>query len=163
VHVHIRADEESLASLHVTVDEMFDVVGQVVNGSDSGSPLVVAIYLMDGSGWAGETHFSLFTPATLHNGEMRNLPPTFRLIQIALGQNDYPYQARDDYGWQWRFATFLDHLAAVVAHELYHYTQPSFASQRTRNEHDANQAALDQVHALGYAVEAQRPARGVRR
>jgi hypothetical protein len=161
MHVHIHGSAERLAALGTSADAVFDTVARVVGGS--GASLVMVISLVDDQGWAGECHMSWFRPEDLHQGESPCLPARFRLIQIAMGQNDYPYQARDDYGWQWRFATFMDHLAAVVAHELYHYTQPSFASQRTRNEHDANQAALDQVHALGYAVEAQRPARGVRR
>jgi hypothetical protein len=160
MYVHIQGTE-ALARLGTTPDQACDVIGRVVNGS--GSQLVLVLYLVTGSGWAGECHFSVFTPQTLHRGELPHLPDWFRLIQIAMGQNTYPYVASDAYDWQWRFETFLDHLAAVTAHEFYHYTQPVFASQRTRNEHDANQAALDQVRELGFAVAAQRPERGVRR
>jgi hypothetical protein len=160
VHIHIQGTE-ALARWGVSPDDVCDVIARIVNGA--GSQLVVVLYVLPGSGWSGECHYSWFRPEGLHRGELPRLPDRFRLIQIAMGENTYPYEAPDAFGWHWRFETFLDHLAAVTAHEVFHLCQPSFSVQRTRNEHDANQAALDQVRELGFAVAAQRPERGVRR
>src|SRR5215510_1820188 len=128
MHVHIQGSEEQLAELGTTPQAVFNTVETIVGAA--GTWLVVVVYLLDSSGWAGETHHSWFRREDLHHGELPRLPDRFRLIQIAMGQNTYPYEAPDDYGWCWHFQSFLDHLAAVLEYELCHYTQPHFARYR---------------------------------
>src|SRR5262245_13333298 len=161
MHIHIQcADAQTLARLGTTAEAMYDGVSTV--GGGSGTQLVIIIYVLDGSGWAAECHHSWFGPEHIHNGTVPGLPARFRLITVAMGMNTYPYESVDDYGWQWRFETFADHLAAVLAHELYHFTQPHFARHRSNDEYDANLTALQQVQRLGFRVEATAPRRGVR-
>src|SRR5262249_19894873 len=103
---------------------------------------------------------SWFTPAHIEEEERPSeLPSYFRLIEARVGEHPYPLTTVDDYGWTWYFPSFLDHLAVVIAHELYHYTQPSFAQYRSNNEWEANLSALQQVQRLGFRVQAAAPAR----
>src|SRR5262245_56205215 len=124
MHVHIQGSAERLAELGTTPEAVFDTVEKVVPPL-TGASLVLVIYLVSGPGWDAVCHHSWFRPEDLHNGTLPGLPPRFLLIRVAMGQNTYPHQSVDAYGWEWHFETFLDHLAAVLSHEVYHYTQPS--------------------------------------
>ena len=160
MHVHIQGDDQALARLGTTPAAVFDVVERVVGGS--GASLMLLIYLVPGPGWDAVCHHRWFRPEDLHNGTVPALPDRFRVIRVAMGQNTYPHESIDAYGWQWYFGTFLDHLAAVVAHEMYHSTQPHFARYRCNDEWDANASALRHVTDLGFQVAARAPRRGVR-
>ena len=159
MHVHLfGADAQTCARWHTCAEAIREVITRVVGGS--GERLVVLVSLVDGVRWAAECHHGWFTPADVHRGQVSGLPPHFHLIELAFGVAGGPYlwQTRDDYGWVWRFGSFVDHLAAVMSHELYHYTQPHFARWRWNNEGDANAWALAHCRRLGFAVEAEIPA-----
>src|SRR5215831_18805591 len=141
MHIHVfGADEPTCARLDTTEEQIRDVVTRVIGRS--GSDLVVLIYFVQGAGWDAEYRHGWVRASDVHRGTVPGLPPRFLLIRVALGENAYPYESIDDYGWTWRHATVLDHLAAVVAHELYHHTQPHFARRRMNNEADANRFAV---------------------
>jgi len=144
---------EALERWHISKAAVWEVVSHVV-GEKAGRSLVVLIYLTGGTGCSGEYLPGWRTPEDVHRGTVKGLSPRFLLIRIALGtDNTYPYATHDDYGWSWRFATVLDHLALVVSHENYHRCQPSFARRRANNEQHANRDALKHVLDLGFNVE----------
>src|SRR5262249_26009535 len=142
MHVHVQcADAEQLARLHTSEEAIFELVEQVIG--PAGASLVVRITLARGRGWDAQCYYSWFTPAHIEEEERPSeLPSYFRLIEARVGEHPYPLTTVDDYGWTWYFPSFLDHLAVVIAHELYHYTQPSFAQYRSNNEWEANLSAL---------------------
>jgi hypothetical protein len=79
-------------------------------------------------------------------------------MRLAIGQDGVsPRESPDRYGWPWRYETFADQLAAVMAHELYQHGAPSCAGYRGDDEQAANRWALAHATSRGFRVEAESP------
>lgn len=91
-------------------------------------------------------------------GKPSDLPQRFKLIKIRLDGNrrSFPRTEKDNYGWEFRYDTFLDHLATLFAHELHHFRRYHLNLHPREGEHAANRWALRHVQSLGFCVEGKR-------
>jgi hypothetical protein len=159
MHIHLQcADDQTLARLGVSEQAIFEVVERVIGAA--GTRLVVLLTLTHAPGWAATCHSSMFTPDDLPDEACTSdMPERFRLIQVRIGAHPYPLTTVDDYGWCWYFASFLDHLAVVVLHEVHHLCQPDVARHRANCEWEANYEAWWRTREMGFQVGARAPAR----
>jgi hypothetical protein len=144
--------EEACARLGTSAAAVREVCWRVVPAR-TGRHLTLLLYALEGTGAHGEYVPGWWTPQDIHGGTVPGLPARSLVIRVGLGcDNTYPHATHDAYGWAWRFQGVLDQLALLIAHELYHLSQPSFARQRASNEQHANAYAVKHVQDLGFAV-----------
>ena len=156
VYLYVRA-EETLGRLGTSREAIGEVVVQVTPAR-AAKALVIAVALVPGTSWSGQ-YERWQTPERWLRLRGRwprpaDLPASFQLVRMALGEDTtYPYTAPDAYGWTWHYTAFRDHLAAVLAHEIYPVEGPPLPVLNVRNdEQAANTFALEHVLGLGFDV-----------
>src|SRR6516165_10581597 len=123
VYLYVREDE-TLLRLGTSREAIGEVVVQVTPAR-AAKALVIAVALVPGTSWSGQ-YERWQTPERWLRLRGRwprpaDLPASFQLVRMALGEDTtYPYTAPDAYGWTWHYTAFRDHLATVLAHEIYH-------------------------------------------
>ena len=150
--------------------EILHVLEKVAEGTDT-SDLVVAIYLLPG---VRQNRGSAFVRAWMRPqtftakrgkwafakrwGTPSDLPQKFKLIRMRLDldREAFPKTETDSYDWEFRYATFRDHLAMLFAHELHHYRRYHLGFHPREGEHHANLWALKHVQNLHFDVTGTR-------
>jgi hypothetical protein len=156
-YLYVRGDEP-LVRLGTSREAIRDVLAQVIPDR-AAHRLVVAVALVPGTQWSGR-YERWQTPETWlrlrgHWKRSAGLKKNFQLVRIVMGQNAiYPYEAPDVHGWTWRFDTFEDQLAAVLAHEIAHVEGPPLPVLNVHHdEQRANAFALAHTRALDFHVQ----------
>ena len=150
--------------------DILNILQTVANKTDT-RDLVVSLYLLRGrhenrgtayvKGWMTPTHFTTTRGKWSITSQWAippDLPPKFKLIRMRLDGNKslFPRTEKDRYGWEFRYATFQDHLATLFAHELHHYRRFHLGFHPREGEYSANLWALRLVRDLGFCVEGKK-------
>ena len=166
----VFSNPASLRRTGTTEKRLLDVLSLVSENTDT-HDLVVALYIIPGAhrhrgtAYAREWmtpkgfitrrgHWSITSRWDIPD----DLPSRYKLIRMRLDgdRRKYPRVERDRYGWEFRYANFTDHLAALFAHELHHFRRYHLGLHPRKGEHSANRWALEHTHNLGFDVEAKR-------
>jgi hypothetical protein len=153
---------------HLDIDSVRNVLNRVASGTDT-EDLVVGVYVSRMAGnrgtayarrWMNPSDFTTRRGRWSMTGSWGvpdDLPERFKLIRMRLGgPSAYPRTETDIYGWEWSYATFGDHLAALFAHELHHYRRFHLGAHPREGEQAANRWALERVSELGFRVRGEK-------
>lgn len=147
-------------------DYISRILDRVANNTIT-DDLVVSIYFSKNGTWIGGSAYvrKWLIPSefTTNRGrwevstkfhQPQNLPPKYKLIRLLFDLNllKYPLIQKDGYGWQYRYASFNDHLALLFAHELHHFRRFHLGLHPGEGEQSANEWALGHVTDLGFNV-----------
>ena len=164
--LYIFSDQHLLNRIHAPIAQIRETLHRIGAESDT-RDLVVGVYLVEGKTWAGGTAYARtwLTPTsfTTRRGNWKitsqhatpdDLPSRFKLIRLLpiAHYRPYPRIQKDGYGWQFRYDTFLDHLALLFAHELHHFRRFHLGFHPGEGEKSANRWALAHARLLGYKV-----------
>lgn len=164
---YVFSERDILKRSNITETDIRNTLHQVAEETDT-DELVVSIYVIKKNSWAGGTAYAKewMTPESFRTQRgrwkitgyfdiPRDLPRRFKLIRLLpLGCfQPYPKIQKDNYGWEYRYETFMDHLALLFAHELHHYRRYHLGLHPGEGEKSANRWALAHVQLLGYRVQ----------
>ena len=143
---------------------------ETVAGDTETRDLVLAIYFLKKSPWIGGTYFrNWMMPEDFVTGRGRwnitkkfpptnQLPDKYKLIRLLfdLRMNTYPLTQNDRYGWVFKYESFADHLAFLMAHELHHFRRYHLGMHFKEGEQSANKWALNHTYELGFNVSGEK-------
>lgn len=170
MRVYIYSSENYLQQTDIGREDIRHVLERVSEGTDT-RDLVASVYLLPGihqhrgtahvQQWVTPDHFTTKRGKWAFSDRWdvpKDLPLRFKLIRMRLDGRTraYPMVERDRYGWEFRYASFPDHLATLFAHELHHYRRHHLNLHPREGEQSANRWALQHVQALGFHVEGRR-------
>ena len=168
--IYLFATSLSLPRCNVSQEEILQTLELVANATDT-NDLVVALYLLPGAAMNRGTAYARnwLTSENFATGRGKwrftkrwdvppDLPEKFKLIRMRMDGNSqhFPRTERDCYNWEFTYATFLDHLAALFAHELHHFRRYHLGLHPHEGEHSANKWALNHVKSLGFDIEGRK-------
>ncbi len=168
--IYYFSDTDWENHLQITQDRLNDVLSHLSADTDT-SGLIVAVYLLRNHQLSGGIAIvqQNITPAqfaakrgkwafTKHFPAPADLPEKFKLIRLKFNLNEanYPLQQIDQYGWEWRYHSFIDHFAFLFAHELHHFRRYHLGFHPREGEHSANKWALSLLQKSGYQIQGRR-------
>lgn len=165
--IYTFSEPNLLSQINTTTVDIQNTLHRISDGTDT-SELVVSTYLIETNSWAGGTAYAKtwLTPDffSTRRGKWKitsffevptDLPGKFKLIRLLpIGKfRSYPRIQKDGYGWEFRYETFIDHLATLFAHELHHYRRFHLGFHPGEGEKSANRWALGHAQLLGFKVK----------
>jgi len=140
---------------------------QIADGSNT-RDLILSNYFLHRNSWSGGVAYARdwLTPKQFITCRGRwkftqqfkipnNIPGSFKLIRLQFGIKGlkYPLCQIDRYGWKLTYASFIDHIAFLFAHELHHFRRYHLGFHDREGENMANKWALARVKELNFKVE----------
>ncbi len=170
MQVHLFHNPHFFKQNHIDKEDIFRTLDTIAQSTDT-SNLIVALYIIPGYRQNRGTAYvrRWMTPDRFIArkgkwafakkwGSPSDLPGQFKLIRMRLDGRDrlFPRTERDIYGWEFRYFTFLDHLATLFAHELHHFRRYHLDLHPREGEQSANRWALQHVQNCGFQVEGKK-------